>query len=104
MMRWGVLAVAAGMCFGGCNDDDGGPPRVDAAPLADADPLCAGANSIGGFSDCTVCTAAGTGCDTIDVSGQSSKVCDCTAACPCGLHCGDITIAPGVVVSNVCIR
>jgi hypothetical protein len=51
-----------------------------------------------------VCDALGTGCDTIDKNGQVSKVCDCSAACPCGLRCGDVEIAPGVVVGNVCIR
>jgi hypothetical protein len=90
----------------GCAGDDDGPssPRIDAAPLVDADPACASVNSVGGFPDCTVCTAAGAGCDEIDVNGQSSKVCDCSGSCPCGLHCGSIEIAPGVTVSDVCTR
>lgn len=98
------MAVAMHLC--GCAGDDDGPsgPIIDAAPRPDSDPLCVNVNSFGGFPDCTACTAAGTGCDTIDKNGQQSKVCDCTAACPCGLHCGDIEIAPGVVVGNVCTR
>jgi hypothetical protein len=77
---------------------------ADAAPRVDADPVCAGLDSVGGFSDCSVCDGLGSGCDTIDVNGQVSRVCDCSAPCPCGLRCGDIEIAPGVVVGNICIR
>jgi len=94
-----LLAVA-------CGDDDGpSGPRVDAATVVyDADPVCQSTNSYGGFPDCTACNAAGAGCDEIDVNGSTSKVCDCTGPCPCGLACGDIEIAPGVVVGDVCTR
>ena len=104
-MRWG-LALLVATCLGACAGDDDGPtgPRIDAAPAADADPVCAGANSYGGFATCALCDSIGAGCDTIDKNGQVFRVCDCTAPCPCGFHCGDIEIAPGVVVGNVCIR
>jgi len=106
MTRWGAVVIAMAMSLGGCAGDDDGPsgPFIDAAPQPDADPLCANVNSYGGFPDCSACTAAGTGCDTIDKNGSQSKVCDCTGSCPCGLHCGSIEIAPGVVVSDVCTR
>jgi hypothetical protein len=97
--------LLVGALLAGCGDDDGpSGPRIDAAPAIDADPACAAANSYGGFPTCTLCDMAGAGCDTIDVNGQVSNVCDCTAQCPCGLRCGDIEIAPGVTVGNVCIR
>ena len=95
-----VLALLLG-CTGGSGDSE---DVVDAAPRLDADPVCAGLDSVGGFADCSVCDALGSGCDTIDVNGQVSRVCDCSGPCPCGLRCGDIEIAPGVVVGNVCIR
>lgn len=95
-LAWLLLLVAA------CGDDDGpSGPRVDAAPLIDADPVCASANSYGGFPDCSPCSG---GCDEIDVNGSTAKVCDCTGPCPCGLACGDIEIAPGVIVGDVCTR
>ena len=100
-----TLLLACALLTLGCTGGDGDPiERVDAAPRADADPSCQALDSLGGFPDCTVCDALGSGCDTIDVNGQVSRVCDCSAACPCGLRCGDVEIAPGVVVGNVCIR
>lgn len=105
MWRWCSLAVVGALWLGGCGgDDDGAPPTFDAAPRLDADPVCAQVDSLGGFPDCTVCDELGAGCDTIDVDGQVSMVCDCSAPCPCGLRCGDVEIAPDVVVGNVCIR
>jgi hypothetical protein len=101
-MFWALALVLALGCTGG--SDDGGSSRVDATPPTDADPVCATLDSLGGFPDCSVCEGLGNGCDTIDVSGQVSRVCDCSAPCPCGLRCGDIEIAPNVVVGNVCIR
>jgi hypothetical protein len=92
-----VLLVA---CTGGPSD----PDPIDATPAVDADPVCRTLDSLGGFPDCSVCDSIGSGCDTIDVSGQVSRVCDCSGPCPCGLRCGDVEIAPGVVVGNVCIR
>ncbi len=104
MSRW-VLGLLLLAWMSGCAGDDDGPPvRFDAALTIDADPACAAVNSRGGFPDCSVCDAIGAGCDTIDVNGQSSKVCDCSAPCPCGLRCGDIVIAPGITVGNVCTR
>lgn len=103
MIHPSVLALVALTYLGGCAGDDDGP-LFDAAPQPDADPVCANLDSLGGFPDCSVCDALGTGCDTIDRNGQVSRVCDCTAACPCSLRCGDVEIAPGVVVSDVCIR
>lgn len=98
LVVWIVCTIAA------CGGDDGPSRQIDAAPTIDANPACAAANSYGGFPDCTVCTAAGTGCDTIDVNGQTSKVCDCSGVCPCGFHCGSIEIAPGIFTDNECIR
>jgi hypothetical protein len=105
MRRWGALVVVVMVCAAACAGDDDGPslPRIDAATI-DADPACIAVNSSGGFPDCSVCDAIGAGCDTIDKNGQVFKVCDCTAPCPCGLSCGDIVIAPGVTVGNVCTR
>jgi hypothetical protein len=103
------VAVLVGLLLAGgigCVDDDGGGGggAIDAAPTFDADPACQGLDSIGGFPDCSVCDALGSGCDTIDVNGNVSQVCDCSAACPCGLRCGDYEIAPDIVVGNICIR
>ncbi len=106
-MRSRVLALVVLTWLGGCAGDDDGPPIGafrDAAVTIDADPVCATANSLGGFPTCAVCDSLGAGCDTIDVNGSESKVCDCTAACPCGFYCGDIEIAPNVIVGNVCRR
>jgi hypothetical protein len=101
-MRTYLVALLGMTCIACAGDDDG--PAYDAAPQPDADPACLQANSYGGFTDCTVCTANGNGCDTIDVNGNQSKVCDCSAACPCGFHCGSIEIAPNVFTDNECIR
>jgi hypothetical protein len=103
MIRFLVLLTALLMA---CTGGEGDPDEVvfDAAPRADADPICRDLDSLGGFPDCSVCDGLGSGCDTIDVNGQVSRVCDCTATCPCGLRCGDVEIAPNVVVGNVCIR
>ena len=105
-MRWGVLALVAVTWLAGCTGDDDGPtgPTIDAAPQTNENPACTMLDSRGGFPDCSVCDAIGAGCDTIDVNGQVSRVCDCSAPCPCGLRCGDIEIAPGIVVGNVCTR
>ena len=103
MARWlAVVMVVVALGCGGDDDDGGG--AIDAAPQVDADPSCRQLDSLGGFPDCSVCDGIGSGCDTIDVNGQVSRVCDCTGPCPCGLRCGDVEIAPGVVVGNICIR
>jgi hypothetical protein len=91
------------LVLAGCTGGDG-DPQIDAAPQVDADPQCSQVDSRGGFPDCTVCEAGGNGCDTVDVNGQSSRFCDCSASCPCGLRCGQIEIGPGVVVSDICVR
>jgi hypothetical protein len=97
---WGSILLA---CDGGVVRRDG--PTIDSPGLAtDADPACASANSFGGFPTCAICDAIGAGCDTIDRNGEVSKVCDCTAGCPCGFHCGSVEIAPNVFVDDVCIR
>jgi hypothetical protein len=103
-MRW--LLILHVVLALGCGDDGGdGAPVVDAAPRPDADPICQQLDSVGGVPDCSVCDDLGAGCDTISVNGSTSRVCDCTGSgCPCGLGCGDLEIAPGVVVGNICIR
>jgi hypothetical protein len=103
MMR--LLAIFFALLVTACTGGKGDPEvSVDAAPTLDADPSCQVLDSVGGFPDCALCDEIGSGCDTIDVSGQVSRVCDCSAPCPCELRCGDIEIAPGVVVGNVCVR
>ena len=89
-----------------CGDDGGGEDEaIDAAIPVDADPLCTGLDNIGGVPNCSICTDIGRGCDTISVNGSTSMVCDCQGGgCPCGLRCGDLEIAPGVTVGNICIR
>jgi len=84
-------------CDGDDNDCDG---------AADEDCVCEDINSNGFFADCTVCTAAGRGCDQIDVGGSIRRACDCgsPADCPCGLDCGCVEIAPNVNVCGLCTR
>jgi hypothetical protein len=115
-----VLAYAAPMV--GCSSDSGGsggsaggaedassPDAVEDATAMEAgsgaggggDPGCARANRNGFFPDCTPC---GADCDTIDDGSGSSKACGCSGGCPCGLHCGSYQIAPGVFVSDICVR
>jgi hypothetical protein len=65
------------------------------------DPACAKATSRGFFPDCSLC---GANCDTIDDGTSSYKACGCSSGCPCGLHCGSYQIAPGVTVSDICVR
>ena len=99
-----LIITSALLCFG-CKGGAGDAEEMfDAAPQVDADPSCQSLDSLGGFPDCSVCDSIESGCDTIDVNGQVSRVCDCSGPCPCGLRCGDVEIAPGVVVGNVCIR
>lgn len=98
MGKW--LAVALLIACGGGQS----PPPSDAPMAFDVDPVCTSLDNVGGFPDCSVCDELGAGCDTLDINGSVSNVCDCSAPCPCGLRCGDIEIAPGVVVGNICIR
>jgi len=105
----GSLVLLALLAVAGCGDDgggDGGNQTVDAAPGIDGSGSCAGLDSVGGFDDCSVCEGAGRGCDTLDVQGTTSRLCDCerSSDCPCGLTCGRLEVADGVYVSSVCVR
>lgn len=103
MRRLASIVLACVACDGGVTQPR--PPSDSSLPPpTDADPACAMTNSFGGFPTCAVCDAIGAGCDTIDRNGEVSKVCDCSVACPCGLHCGSVEIAPNVFVDNVCVR
>ena len=97
--------------LGSCGGDDSGDRdpmvTIDASVDApDADINCTGLNSVGGFADCSVCEAAGRGCDTLDVDGTTMQLCDCQSSsdCPCGLGCGRLEVAPGVYVSSICTQ
>jgi len=101
---WLVLVLVLSCACGGDDGSDGPDPGIDASVPDAASAECQMANSRGGFPTCDVCDAIGTDCDTIDVNGQVSRHCGCTGGCPCGLSCGSIEIAPGVVVSGICVR
>ncbi len=65
------------------------------------DPRCSAATRNGFFADCSLC---GADCDTIDDGTGTYEACGCSGGCPCGLRCGSYPIAPGVVVSDICVR
>ena len=90
-----------------------GPSDCDCAVATDAwcdagtcspgtNPLCTNLSSEGFFDDCSAC---GDGdCETITTPSGTSQACGCSGGCPCGLRCGSYEIAPGVTVSNICVR
>jgi hypothetical protein len=90
------MGSGGAMSAGGAGSVDGGADGSGAQ-----NPACATATAHGFFRDCSLC---GADCDTIDDGSGSYKACGCTSGCPCGLHCGSYQIAPGVTVSDICVR
>jgi len=106
-MKLGLFVLVSLLAVSSCGDDGSTvTPTVDATPGIDGSGSCMGLDSIGGFDDCSVCDGVGRGCDTLDVQGTTTHVCDCerSSDCPCGLTCGRLQVADGVYVSSICVR